>query len=225
MTDRPLTLRQRRAVQALAGGTSYEAAAREAGVSARALYSWRREEWFQAALRETQDALLAEAPGGLRAATAAVVTTLRAVMDDADAPVTACAGRTRSLGPRLPRSDGGGAGRPNRTHGGESGRERRAVPALGHVRFRCRLDRLEAAIGRYPTAPAPEAPASPEEEAARFAEIVAFYCSLRQVSAVVRPSGSSGPTWTSTPVCSACAVRSRRRAPPRRRAGRPGASR
>ena len=89
MTDRPLTLRQRRAVQALAGGTSYEAAAREAGVSARALYSWRREEWFQAALRETQDALLAEAPGGLRAATAAVVTTLRAVMDDADAPVTA----------------------------------------------------------------------------------------------------------------------------------------
>ncbi len=77
-----VTSRQRRALDALLLGTTLEAAAASAGVSARTLRRWRAEPPFAARLRDAQDQAFEFARNGVRAAALDAVEALREVVRD-----------------------------------------------------------------------------------------------------------------------------------------------
>ena len=88
-TDPCRATRQRVAVEALARGVPLAGAAKHAKTSIRTLFEWRQREDFQAAIREAQDRLFADARGQLRAACGDAVRTLREILNDVDAAPSA----------------------------------------------------------------------------------------------------------------------------------------
>jgi phage terminase small subunit len=84
-----LTRKQEALISALLTAPSLAAAAQQAGLSEVTAWRWLKDATFQAAYREARRAVVQHAIAQVQQATGEAVETLRAVMQDADAPASA----------------------------------------------------------------------------------------------------------------------------------------
>ena len=84
-----LSRKQEQTIAALLTCDSITAAAASCGVAVATLHRWLKDEGFQTAYREARRAVVQQAIVQVQGATGEAVKTLRAVMQDADAPASA----------------------------------------------------------------------------------------------------------------------------------------
>ena len=93
-----LTQRQELAISALLTATDVDAAAHQAGIGARTLYRWLREDaTFQAAYRTAKRSVVEQAITQVQQATGKAVATLLAVMDDPMSPASSKVSAARAV--------------------------------------------------------------------------------------------------------------------------------